>query len=102
MLINDIEKLIRQLREEQGMTQEDARKKAINRALAEREDVCSNNPEYDYHLGGYPAPPPNNDEQTEEDTPLEGDIPDEKSSRLGRFFRRFLGNDDSLEGDVPD
>lgn len=45
MLIEDIGKLINQLREEQGMTQEDARKEAFKRAF---EDM-----DKDYELEGY-------------------------------------------------
>lgn len=44
MLIEDIGKLINQLREEQGMTQEDARKEAFKRAF---EDM-----DKDYELEG--------------------------------------------------
>lgn len=38
MLIEDVEKLIKQLREEQGMTQEEARKEAVKRAFEDMDD----------------------------------------------------------------
>lgn len=39
MLIEDVEKLIKQLQEEQGMTQKEARVEAIKRALEDMDDI---------------------------------------------------------------
>ncbi len=65
MLIEDIGKLINQLREEQGMTQEDARKEAFKRAF----------------------------EDMDKDYELEGDVEwedDGKPSESKGFFRRII------------
>ncbi len=65
MLIEDIGNLINQLREEQGMTQEDARKEAFKRAF----------------------------EDMDKDYELEGDVEwedDGKPSESKGFFRRII------------
>ena len=81
MLIEDVEKLIKQLQEEQGMTQ----KEATKRALEDMDDIEVERG-YDRPLGGLPAP--NFDEPE-----LEGDIgweEDDKPSESKGFFRRLI------------
>lgn len=85
MLIEDVEKLIKQLQEEQGMTQKEARVEAIKRALEDMDDIEVERG-YDRPLGGLPAP--NFDEHE-----LEGDIgweEDDKPSESKGFFRRLI------------
>lgn len=85
MLIEDVEKLIKQLQEEQGMTQKEARVEAIKRALEDMDDIEVERG-YDRPLGGLPAP--NFDEPE-----LEGDIgweEDDKPSESKGFFRRLI------------
>lgn len=102
MLIEDVEKLINQLREEQGLSQEEARKEAIKRALEEMDNNPDFEREYDRPLGGCPAP---RFDETEAGEPeLEGDIifpdEDEKPSKIRNFFGKIFGKNDKSDDDL--
>lgn len=56
MLIEDVEKLIKQLQEEQAMTQEEARKEAFRRTLEDMDNDYEVEPRFDRPLSGCPAP----------------------------------------------
>lgn len=82
MLIEDVEKLIKQLQEEQGMTQKEARVEAIKRALEDMDDIEVERG-YDRPLGGLPAP--NFDEPE-----LEGVLAGRKMTSLLRVRASFV------------
>lgn len=84
MLIEDIEKLIKQLQEEQGMTQDEVRKEAFRRALEDMDNDFEVKRGFDRFLGGCPAP---------NFYELEGDVEwedDGKPSESKGFFRRII------------
>lgn len=90
MLIEDIEKLIKQLREEQGMTQEEAKKEAFKRALEDMYNFFEVERGFDRPLGGLSAA---HLDELEDDPELEGDIAlkdDGKQSERKGFFRRII------------
>ena len=88
MLIEDVEKLINQLQEEQGMTQEEARKESCRRAL---EDMYNEfGVERDRPLGGCPA---FHFDEVEDDPEPEGEVAwedDGKPSERKGFFRHII------------
>ena len=99
MLIEDVEKLIKQLQEEQGMTQKEARQEALKRALEDFEVERG----FDRPLGGCPA---SSLGELEDDPTLKGGVAwegDEKPSERKGFFRRIIdklgkgGKYDNLE-----
>lgn len=84
MLIEDIGKLIKQLQEEQGMTQEDARKEAFKREFEDMDKDYEVERGFDRFLGGCPAP---------NFYELEGVVEredDGKPSESKGFFRRII------------
>lgn len=90
MLIEDIEKLIKQLRDEQGMTQEEAREEAFRRALEDMDNDFEVKRSFDRPLGGCPA---SHFDELEDDPELEEDVAwedDGKPSERNGFFRRII------------
>lgn len=90
MLIEDIEKLIKQLQEEQGMTQEEACQEVFKRTLENMDNEFEVERGFDRPLGGYPA---RHFDELEDDPELEGDVAwedDGKPSERKGFFRRII------------
>lgn len=88
MLIEDIEKMIKQLREEQGLNQEEARKEAFKHALEDMDNDYEVKRDFDRPLGGCPYL-----DELEDNPELEGDAAGEddgKPSERKGFFRRII------------
>lgn len=83
MLIEDIEKLIKQLQEEQGLTQEDARNEAFKRALEDMDNDFEVERGLDRPLGGCPVP------HFDELERVAGEDVGKPSERKG-FFRHII------------
>ena len=90
MLIEDVEKLIKQLQEEQGMTRNGARQEVLKRTLENMDNDFEVERSFDRPLGGISTPP---FEKLEGDPELEEDSPFEDDGNLSEskgFFRRII------------
>lgn len=99
MLIEDIEKLIKQLQEEQGMTQDEVRKEAFRRALEDIDNDFEVKRGFDRPLTGRPVRGLSVfhffdlKDDLEDDTEPEGDVAwenDVKPSERKGFIRRII------------